>query len=560
VLLAALAAFQGVAENDFLNWDDRDALVSNAALEGEGVVAWAFATTHMSHYQPLSWVAWAALRRGFGASPSAHHLASLLLHLAGAGLVFVLASRLSLLADAVPGARRAAATAAALFFAVHPLRVEPVAWASALPYPLSLPWLLLSVLAYLRYANGPGASGSLVLSVILYAVSQLCRAGAPALPLVLLLLDLGLRRAERVGWRRALVEKLPHAGVALAATWAEAGARSFAPLERVGAGARLTDALAAPLVYLARTLWPVELSPLDVQPLDASASAPLLAASLAVLVALTAAAWRACSRWPWLMAGWLAYLLLLAPASGLAPSGVQATADRYTYLPSVAVALLVGAGAGRLRVDAHWRSWLALGLALATALGVLTWRQVGFWRDSVTLWTRAVELDPRNDVALYNLALALDEAGDQTAAAGRYRELLALVPDHAPARRNLGLLEAARYEREAGAAAVEGRLDEAIALYGRALEHDPARLHSRRSRGMALAQLGRFAQAIPDLRAALAAEGAEPEVAAALAFALVEAGEPDQAIRVLRDAVARHPGAARLAQELARLEARMRDQ
>jgi Flp pilus assembly protein TadD len=558
VLLGALAAFQGVAESDFLNWDDRDALVSNAALEGGDVVAWAFSTTHMSHYQPLSWLAWAALRRGFGASPAAHHLASLLLHLASAGLVFLLASRLGSLSGAGPGARRAAASAAALFFAVHPLRVEPVAWASAFPYPLSLLWLLLSVLAYLRYATGPGSSGPLVLSVILYAVSQLCRAAAPAAPLLLLLLDLGLRRPQRVGWRRALVEKLPHAGVALAATLAEAGARRFAPLERVGAGARLTDALAAPIVYLARTLWPVDLSPLDVQPLDAKASAPLLAASLALLVALTAAAWRARSRWPWLLAGWLAYLLLLAPASGLAPSGVQATADRYTYLPSVAVALLVGAGAGRLRADTRWRSWLALGLALAAALGVLTWRQVGFWRDSVTLWTRAVALDPRNDVALYNLALALDEAGDEPAAANRYRELLAFVPDHAPARRNLELLEAARFEREAGAAVAEGRLGAAVGLYGRALEHDPARLHSRRSRGMALAQLGRFAEAIPDLQAALLTGGAEPEVAAALAFALVETGKPDQAVRVLREAVLRHPGSARLAQELARLEARMR--
>jgi tetratricopeptide (TPR) repeat protein len=260
------------------------------------------------------------------------------------------------------------------------------------------------------------------------------------------------------------------------------------------------------------------------------------------------------------MAGWLAYLLLLAPASGLAPSGVQATADRYTYLPSVAVALLVGAGAGRLRVDTRWRKWLALGLALATALGVLTWRQVGFWRDSVTLWTRAVELDPRNNVALYNLALALDEAGDKPAAAGRYRELLALVPDHAPARKNLELLEAARFEREAGAAVAAGRLDEAAGLYGRALEHDPARLHSRRSRGMALAQLGRFGEAIPDLQAALRAGGAEPEVAAALAFALAQTGRREDALQVLRAAVARHPDSGGLVQELARLEDRIRDQ
>jgi tetratricopeptide (TPR) repeat protein len=280
--------------------------------------------------------------------------------------------------------------------------------------------------------------------------------------------------------------------------------------------------------------------------------------SLALLAAVSVGAWRLRARWPWLLAAWLAYLLLLGPASGLAPSGLQATADRYTYVPSVAVALLVGAAAARLWAQERRHVWLAAGTALAVALSIQTVRQLGYWRDSITLWTRALELDPRNDVALYNLALALEEAGEPARAAQRYRELVSLVPDHGPARRNLGRLEAARYEREAGDAAAAGRLEEAVLLYGRALEQDAARLHSRRSRGMVLAQLGRFGQAIPDLQAAVAAGGAGPEVAAALAFALAQEGRSEEAVRVLQAAVARHPDVPDLARELARLEGRIR--
>jgi Flp pilus assembly protein TadD len=304
----------------------------------------------------------------------------------------------------------------------------------------------------------------------------------------------------------------------------------------------------------------VDLSPLDVQALAPAASPGRLLAGVVLLAGVSLAAWRMRVGRPWVLAGWLAYLLLLAPAAGLAPSGLQATADRYTYIPSVVVALLAGAWAARVWAGARRAAWLAAGVALGAALAAQTVRQLGYWRDSVTLWTRAVELDPRNDVALYNLALALDAAGDESGATRRYHEVIGLVPDHAPARENLARLEAARLEREAGAAAASGRLEEAVLLYGRALEQDPARLHARRSRGMALAQLGRFAQALPDLQAAVAAGGAEPEIAAALAFVLVQEGRRDEAVGVLREAVARHPGVPGLARELARLEDRIRGQ
>ncbi len=557
VLALAVTAFVGVAANDLLNWDDQAALVDNPALDRPGVVGWAFSTTHMSHYQPLSWLAWALARRSFGTTPAVHHVLSLALHLANAALLFILAMRLGSLTGLAPGPRRVAALTAASFFAVHPLRVEPVAWASGFPYVLALAPLLLAVVLYLRYASGSGTRAALGASIFCYGVSQLCRAFSPALPVVLLVFDGALGRLPRLGLRRALLEKLPYAALALAATFAEAGARRFASLERVGVPERASEAALAPFVYLYRTLWPVGLSPLDPLSLERETLLPAFVLGLALLAGVTVLAYRWRRERPWLLAGWLSYLLLLGPALGLLPSGLQATADRYTYLPSVAVALLAGAASARLWDDAARRwIWVTLGVGLAIVLVGVTRHQVAHWRDSTTLWTHALELDARNDVALYNLAHALAQKGDLAGAEAHYLRLLELVPDHDVGRRNLELLEAARLEREGNEAAAAGRLDEAIQLYGRALERDAARLHSRRSRGMALARLGRYAEAIPDLAQAAESPGAEPEVTGALAFALVESSRRDEAVAALRAALARHPGDPRLSEALASLERR----
>ncbi|HVR70170.1 MAG TPA: tetratricopeptide repeat protein [Vicinamibacteria bacterium] len=552
VLAATWAALAGVLGNGFLNWDDPDALVRNPALEGPGLAPWAFTTTHLSHYQPLSWLAWGGWRAIAGPSAGAHHLLSLLVHLSNAALVFLLARGLAAAAGLGPPAPRVAAAGAALLFAVHPLRVEPVAWASAFPYLLALAFCLVSALLYLEHARGVRGPW-IEASVVFYALSLLSRAVAPGFPAVLLALDLVLRRFGHVSPRRLLVEKVPFGLLAAVATLVEGAARPFVSLERAGVGARLADAALAPFVYLQRTLWPVGLSPLDPLPLDPGTSVPVLAGGLALLAVLSFAAWRERRRRPALAAAWFSYLVLLGPALGLAPSGLQATADRYTYFAGVAPALLAGAGLGAAWASRARRTAVVAAVVAVVALAAATARQVRYWRDSVTLWTRAVELGPRNDVALYNLAHALEEKGDEAQAARRYEQTLRLLPEHGPARRNLGRIEARRLEREGNDLAASGRLPEAIAAYGRALAQDPARLHARRSRGMALAQLGRLAEAAPDLRAALAAGESEPAVVNALALALLEAGEPAGAVRVLRAGRLRHPEDAAIAHNLDRL-------
>lgn len=553
VLALTTLAFARVTGHGFLNWDDPDVLLRNAPLEGPHVARWAFSTTHMGHYQPLSWLVWAGLRRLFGPDPFAHHLASLLGHLLDAALVYWLAFRLA--APAAGPARLLAAIGAALLFAVHPLRVEPVAWASGLPYVLALAPLLLATLAYLHYATRPGARRWLLVSVAAYLASLLFRPVALGFPLVLALLDgwLARRGARHVTLRRAVLEKLPFATLAVAAFALEARARAFVGLERIGLEARLADAALAPFVYLLRTVAPFGLSPLDPLPLEARVSWPALLAGVVLLAVVTTITVRERARQPALVLAWFSYLALLAPALGLAPSGLQATADRYAYLPGVVVALAAGAGLGALSRARPREAWIVTAAA-GVLLAVATASLAGHWRGSVSLWSRAVAIDRRNDVALYNLASALDEAGRDVEAAARYRELLALLPEHGPARRNLAVLEARGFEEQANALAAGGRLAEASDLYGRALTLDPARLHSRASRGMALATMGRFAEAVPDLEAAFAAGRTEPAVAGALVWALIETGQEASARQVLERALAVNPGEARLAELAARLE------
>jgi tetratricopeptide (TPR) repeat protein len=596
ILIASALAFLPLLDNAFVNWDDPLTIQNNPHLAAPGLATWAFTTREMGHYQPLAWLVWSQTKTFFGLDATAFHGLSLLVHLLNAALVYLVCVRLQERSAHVfhlsrsrgtrePITFSVAAIVAAFTFAVHPIRVEAVAWASAFPYVLSLTFLLAAFLAYVNAATPQGRSTAtaaragqrfrvawLGLSIGSYALSQLTRASAIGFPLVLLAVDAYPLR------RRAIAEKLPFVIVALAAAVAESHARELATLQEVGFGARLTMAAAAPFVYLGRTLLPLRLSPLDPLPIEPRLAWLPLALGMTGLAAVTLVVWRKRTTWPALAVAWVAYVLLLGPAMGLTPSGQQATADRYMYIPGVTLSLLVGMAIARTLEAVRFRmTSSAVLLVVATALGLATWRQTTWWKDSVTLWTRAAEIDSRNDIATYNLAIALAEAGREEEAISRYEQTLWLVPDHEFALHNLNLIRAARAEREADRLAQALDVDAAIDWYARALVLDPTRLHARAARGRALIERGRFAEAVADLRVAFEAavpqkadttlaarlksdattEGNRREddlaVANALAFALVQVGRSREALEVLRRARERYPDDVNVAHNLARL-------
>jgi len=531
-----LLAFWPVLRNDFVNWDDPTVIVQNPQLTRPHLLAWAFTTTVIGHYQPLAWLAWSALARAFGVRPDVFHAASLLAHLLNGILIYAIAWQLTSVWVDVR-ARRIGALAASLAFAVHPVRVEAVAWASALPYVLSTAALLLAFLAYVGRGFQPRLAAlkgpRYVLAIAAYGVSLLIRPAAIAI---------------------------------------ESRAREIASVEDVGIGARVTMAVAAPFVYLGRTVWPVGLSPLYPLPIAPTVAWLPLGLGAAALLAAGVLAWRGRARWPAFAVGSIAYVLLLAPVVGLTPSGQQATADRYMYLPGVVVALLVGVAVGRamnrsaLASAAHRLPIAAAvpAIAIIAALCLITWRQTRWWHDSIALWTRAADLDPQNDIATYNLAIALAEAGRDEEAILRYEQTLSIVPDQTLARDNLVALQARRAERDGDRLADAGRLDEAARAYSRALALDARRLHARAARGITLSRAGRTSEALADLRAAYEVNADDAAVVNALAFTLTETGRFADAAIVLKRGVDRYPDDVNLAHNLARLlatapEAQVRD-
>jgi Flp pilus assembly protein TadD len=569
------AVFWPLFDAQFLNWDDPFTLTRNDRLDWPGVLAWAFTTDHMGHYQPLSWLSWSAVKSVFGLDPLAFHGLNLIGHLANAVLVYLLAVVLTTprpplspqRTQRTPRGSGLAPLAAAMLFAIHPVQVEVVAWASAFPYILSLFWVLVALLAYLRYAGAPSASVDrrwLFASACAYVLSLASRAAAIGLPLVLLVLDVyplqragsgGASAGNRHRRRALLVEKLPFVVASLVAVVAESRSREITGLEEVGVGARLTAAAAAPFVYLGRMILPLPATPVDPRAIAPQLDTATLVLSLAALVLVSALLWTMRRQWPALLAAWAIFLVLLGPIVGLTPTGQQATADRYMYFPAVVLALVAGGALATVRTAPPRRlTAIAVPLvAIAVLFGIASRQQSTWWRDSITLWTRAADLDPRNDIATYNLAIALADAGREQEAMARYEQTLKLVPDHGPARHNLSLIEAARAEREADSLAAHGRLDEAIALYSRALERDPGRKKSRASRGIALTQRGRYGEAVSDLRVGLEAKPDDPALISALAFALVQTGESAGAVTVLKQGLAHRPDDFELAHNLARV-------
>jgi len=565
VMIAAVAwTYLPASGFAFLNWDDQSVILQNPSLDFPGAATWAFTTTYMEHYQPVSWLAWAALKARFGLDPAAFHTANVLAHIVCALLVWAVSRRVfARSAPDLPGPLPdGAALAAALLYALHPLRVEPVAWISAMPYTLALAFMLASLLAYGNVVSGFSRTAHaswpwLAASLLLYAASLGARPVALGFPVVLLVVDAALCKR---GPRASVAKVWPFAVLAIVAAVVESTAR-MPGLNDTPWLFRVQAAATAPFVYLWHTIAPVALTPLDLLPIDPVARPGVLVATVLALAVISIAAWTWRHQWPGLSASWAAYLALLAPAAGLVPSGLQATADRYTYLPGVVLAIAaVGAGA-RWAAGSQGRARLVTVafLVVVVASSLASQRALASWSDSVSLWTRVVSIEPAHDVGLYNLGAALAAEGRNEEAAARYRQVLALRPDHADARANLNRLDAARLEREGNNLATAGDLSAATDRYRQAVTLDPERTHSHAGLGMALATLGRIDEALPALREAIRLGTDDPAVPNALGVLLLQAGQLREARSVIETALATHQDDISLAQNLARLLATGRD-
>jgi tetratricopeptide (TPR) repeat protein len=500
---AVAAAFFPALSNGFVNWDDDLNLTDNPYWRGLGPVQlrWMFTVLHGGHYQPLSWISYALDYQVWGLEPTGYHLTNLVLHAANAVVFWLVA--MELLQSAEPAAKGEspstvplAAAVGALFFAIHPLRVESVAWASERRDVLSGLFFLLTLLSYLRAARDPARRRvQLVVATLCFALSLLSKAWAITVPAVLLVLDAyPLRRfgAGRPIWP-VLTEKIAFvvlAGGAAALALLAQQVEAMRPLAQHGIAARIAQAAYGLCFYVWRTIVPVGLSPLYLLEMPLDPTEPRYVLALVLVAATVAALVVVRRRAPWLVAAVACYVLIVSPVLGFVQSGQQKVADRYTYLACLPFAVLVAAGVRRAaRVWPSWARQLGgatAGIVLVT-LGGLTLVQTLRWRDSVTLWTYALTLDPASYIAWTNRGVARQLAGDVAGAIADYDAALAANPAHAEAYKNRGTARAAR-----------GQLDEAVADYDRAIRLKPGYADAYVSRGAAREQRGDLTGALGD--------------------------------------------------------------
>ena len=552
-----VVAFLPALDGQFLNWDDEKNLVTNEGYRGLGwaQLRWMVTTTLMGHWIPLTWLTLGVNYVVGGMAPWGYHAGNVLLHAANAVVFYAVARRLL---AAGTGAREGVvvwgAVGAAAVFAVHPLRVESVAWVTERRDVLSGLFFLLAVLSYL-IAVERGAGGGLDSrwrggSLGLFAAALLSKGSTMMLPAVLLLLDVYPLGRRGRGLRALVGEKIGYFALsALAGSIAVLALRSggwaMTSYGDVGLFGRLALMTYSFTFYPWRWLWPVGLSPMYELPVTVNPFAWQFLLPLAAFPAITAALYALRRRWPAGLAAWVYSALIVLPVSGAAHAGFQLAADRYSYLSGLGFAALAG-GAVILLQEAADSGRLRRGLAaalMATAvvavvvLGAGAWRQSRVWHDSETLWRWAVSVDPACALCQYNLGQALlvahgSSPGHMRLAEEHFGRAIALRPERDDAYNALGIT-----------LALQGRLDEAAEAYREFLRRRPSAVPAAATLGGIYVRQGRLDEAIPLLRRVLqldsGREGARRDLALALdrqAEISMEQGNVAEAERLRQEA------------------------
>jgi Flp pilus assembly protein TadD len=540
--LVTIALYWPALSHDFVNYDDDVYVTENlhvqAGLSWENL-KWAFCNPVCVNWHPLTVLSHMMDCQLFGLKPWGPHLVNVLFHALNAALVFVLLKQLT-------GVTWRSVAVAALF-AVHPLRVESVAWVAERKDVLSGFFGLLALIFYARYVrslrpvfNRKAAIGNYLLALLFLALGLMSKPMLVTWPFVLLLLDWWpLNRVPDFRFpisdlKRLLVEKIPFFALAAVLSYVtfvvqkQGGALPVG--ETLPLGARAGNALVSYCRYLGKLFWPTDLAVFYPHPGYWPVAQVLLAGLLLAVISVLLFVQR--RRHPFLLMGWLWFLGTLVPAIGLVQVGEQSMADRYTYIPSLGVLILTTWGVYEL--TRHWRNQVitlsAAGPAVIILCMGMTRQHLAYWQDSETLSRHALEVTESNYVAHKNLGDALNKQGQIDEAISQYREVIRLRPGFVEAYNNLGI-----------ALRNQGQIDEAISQFQEAIRLKPDYVKAHNNLGDAFGKKGQTDEEISQFQEAIRLKADYAEAHYNLGTALGNKGLTDEAIRQYQEAIRLKP-------------------
>ena len=523
IALAALSwlIFGQTFWHDFINYDDPRYVYENTKITGRlsiSGIAWAFTHIHSMNWHPLTTISHMLDCQLYGLKAGWHHFTNVLLHSVAVLLLFLVLLQMTGGPSRTGSIWRSAFVAAV--FAIHPLRVESVAWIAERKDVLSGVFFMLTVLAYVYYARLPRISRYLVV-LLVFACGLMSKPMLVTLPFVLLLLDYWpLDRIKGQVWKRVL-EKIPlislSAVSSIATFLAQKGAVGYT--EELPILERLNNAVISYVLYIWQMLWPVNLAVFYPHPEN---RLPLweIISSLFLLICVTAVAITLRKQLPYLITGWLWYLGMLVPVIGLVQVGWQGRADRYTYLPQIGLYIAATWTVADLtRLWRHQR--IILSAAALLTIVVLSWRawvQTRYWRDSETLFKHALAVTTNNDVAENNLGIVYLRQGNLDEAISLLQAAVDLRPDNSPAHENL-----------AKALLQKGKITDALIHYRKLLELQPDNIEVHNIVGTVLIQQGRIRDGVEEWQKVLEIQPDNGNAMSNLAWVL--ATSPDDSLR-----------------------------
>jgi len=524
VAVLTWVVFGQTLRHDFINYDDPRYVYENTEITSGlsiGSIAWAFSHIHSMNWHPLTTISHMFDCQLHGLKAGWHHFTNVLLHSVAAILLFFALRQMT-------GALWRSAFVAAVF-AIHPLRVESVAWIAERKDVLSGVFFMLTLLAYVHYVRAPSIGRYLAVAVA-FALGLMSKPMLVTLPFVLLLLDywpLGRIRGQKLDVSghenlvMLVVEKIPLVGLSALSSvvtfLAQRGVVGWT--EQLPVLARINNAVVTYVVYMGQMLWPVKLAVFYPHPENRLPLSDVILA-LAILIAATAAAFVLRKKGPYLVTGWLWYLGMLVPVIGLVQVGWQGHADRYTYLPQIGLYVLLTWTVADL--TARWRRQREiLSASAAVIISILSWRawiQSSYWRDSETLFTHALAVTSNNDVAENNLGIVFLRNGNLDEAISLLQAAVDLRPENSPAHENL-----------AKALLQKGQVADALVHYRKLLELQPDNIEVHNIVGTVLIQQGQAREAIEEWQKVLAIQPDNGNAMSNLAW--VFATSPDDSLR-----------------------------